>query len=248
MAQVLEEGDIFFCYRPAVDADRVRGLADVQRFFVIMKPRTKPVFRRLIIGRKHLPGAEEHERTWAAVDLVTSHPEEIEDDLDPAGYETRTRGRRQVQAARPAGEGVYAVASHNGHTHLAYALELPDRPGPVQLELNINPEASLVITVRNPDLPAPTRSGIPPSRGANYPDTLRQRFTGRRFTELDPPEFLDFPGAELVLIGASTDVGRELDLPLRPQRETAESAGIFTVLGMERDLHPLRPLFTGEWA
>jgi hypothetical protein len=62
-----------------------------------------------------------------------------------------------------------------------------------------------------------------------------------------PPDFLDYAGTELVLIGASPDVTRELGLSLHPRRETEQSADIFTVLGMERDLHPVEPLLTGEW-
>jgi hypothetical protein len=250
MVGLLEEGDIFFCYRPTVDIDRVRGLADVQRFYVILKPGSKPAFRRVIIGRKRLPGIEEHERTWGFVDLVTSRADEIEDELDPITYETKTRGRRQEPAVRPAGEGVYAVVDHDGHTHLAYALELPEAPGPVQVELNIKPAASLIATVRNPDAPAPEtppRAGLPPSRRPDYPAALKEKFGGRRFTNLDPPDFLDYPGTELVLIGASPDVTGELGLSLHPQKETAQSADFFTVLGMEPDLHPLEPLLAGEW-
>jgi hypothetical protein len=247
VGETLEDGDIFFCYRPKIDVQQVRGLADVQRFFMILRPRSKPVFRRVIIGRKRLPDIEEHERTWGLVDLVTDKPEEIEDELDPVSYETTTRGSRRQQAARPAGEGVYAVVLHEGHTHLAYALELPGEPGPVQAELNIKPQASLVVTVRNPDQPAPRQPGMPQPHNPGYPDELRTRFAGRRFVDLDPPDFLDYPGAELVLIGASTEVGRELGVTLRPRPETEQSAGIFTELGLERDLHPLRPLLTGEW-
>jgi hypothetical protein len=142
---------------------------------------------------------------------------------------------------------VYAVVDHYGHTHLAYALELPETPGPVQVELNINPAASLIVTVRNPDAPAPPRAGLPPPRRPDYPDALREKFAGRRFTNLDPPDFLDYPGTELVLIGAGPDVTRELSLSLHPRRESEQSADTFTLLGMERDLHPLEPLLTGEW-
>jgi hypothetical protein len=193
MVRVLEEGDVFLCYRPKVGVHRVAGLADVQRFYIVLNPGSKPVFRRVIIGRKRLPGIEEHERTWAFVDLVTGRAEEIEDELDPITYQTRTRGQRVEPPARPAGEGVYAVVDHDGHTHLAYALELPEAPGPVQVELNIKPAASLTATVRNPDTPAPPQAGMPPSRRPDYPDALREKFGGRRFTNLDPPDFLDYP-------------------------------------------------------
>jgi hypothetical protein len=245
--QTLEEGDVFFLYRPKVDVARVNGLADVQRFFVVLKPRTKPVFRRMIIGRKRLPGLAEHGRTWAVVDLVTDDSEELEDEFDPESYQTRTRGRRQRPPARPAGEGVYAVITHEGHTHFAYALELPEKPGPAQAELNITTRASMVIAVRNPEYPPPREPGMPQSRNPDYPDPLRARFAGRRFASLDPPDFLDHAGAELVLIGAGSEVDRGLGRSLHPRHETVEAADVFTELGMERDLHPLEPLLTGEW-
>jgi hypothetical protein len=247
MVRILEEGDIFFCYRPKVDVARVRGLADIQRFHVILKPGSKDVFRRVVVGRKRLPDIAARERTWGFVDLVTTSPEEIEDEFDPESYETRTRGRRLVQAARPVGEGVYAIVSHENHTHLAYALELPETPGPAQAELNIGAQASFIVTVRNPDMPAPPQAGMPTTPKPRYPEELRRKFADRTFTDLDPPDFLDHPGTELVLIGAATDVHRELGLSLHPRRETEETAGIFTTLRMERDVHPLKPLLTGEW-
>ena len=30
--------------------------------------------------------------------------------------------------ARPAAEGIYAIVRHGDHTHLAYVIELPQRP------------------------------------------------------------------------------------------------------------------------
>jgi hypothetical protein len=234
----LEEGDIFFCYRPKVDTELVRGVADVQRFFVILRPWGAEVFRRVVIGRKRLPA--ERERTWAVVDQVARIPEEVEDQLDPVTYQTKTRGTRREQAARPAGEGVYSVVSHEGHTHLAYTLELPESPGPVQAGLNIGTRAGMIVTVRNPDAPATGRPGLPRSRDPGYPPELKARFGDRRFTELDPPDFLDYEGTELVLVGDN------LAMDLSPHRKQ-ESAGIFTVLGMEPDLHPLKPLLAGEW-
>ena len=102
MVRVLEQGDIFFCYRPRVGVDQVRGIDDVQRFYVIFKPGNKPMFRRMIIGRKRLPGVQRHERTWGFVDMVTGSAEQLEDELDPITYETKTRGERVEPPARPA--------------------------------------------------------------------------------------------------------------------------------------------------
>jgi hypothetical protein len=71
----------------------------------------------------------------------------VENELDRLTYSTATRGERHLAPARPAGEGVYTIARHDDHTHLAFALELPERPGEVQEELNIPREGSYIITV-----------------------------------------------------------------------------------------------------
>lgn len=242
MAKVLERGGIFFLYRPKVGLAGVRGLDDVQRVSVILKPKDRPRWRHVVIGRKRLPEPDDRERGWAFVDLVAGGIDDLADELDPRTYETRTRGTRTQAPARPAGEGVYVIAPHDGHTHLAWALELPERPGPVQHELNIGQDVSLIIAVRNPDA-----DGWPYQRRPTYPESLRERFGDRRFAPLDPPDFLDYAGTEVVLIGASRDPEGELDVDLEPQPETEETADVFSELKLQRGLHPLRPLLTGEW-
>ncbi|WP_214367809.1 hypothetical protein [Pseudonocardia sp. H11422] len=247
MGSELERGHLFFCYRPRVGVQRARGPTDVQRFYMIMKPDGKRLFRRVIVGRKRLPDVAAHEREWAFVDLVSPDPEDMEDERDPRPYRTTTRGPRVETPARPAGESVYVVARHDTHTHLAHVLELPSSPGPVQRDLRITPEASFVVTVRNPDADPGPRPGLPPPRRPDYPETLGAEFAGRRFIELDPPDLLDYPGTEIVLVGATQCVERELGVTLRPQHRTADSAAFFHELMMERDLHPLAPLTSGQW-
>ncbi len=248
MANILERGNIYFAYRPKVEHASAEGLEDIQRFFIILSPFGKQRYRLIVIGRKKLPAiADDQERNWGFVQKVRREPEDIEDDLDPVTYSTVTRGERHLSAARPAGEGVYAIARHDDHTHLAFALELPERPGEVQKELNIPPEGSYIITVRNPDAGSPPGVGLPDEDRAELPQRLRQRFHGRRFIPVDPPEFLDREGTELVLIGADEDVFDELGVQLDPQHETIETAELFNDLRMERTGHPLKPLFEGRW-
>ena len=55
----------------------------------------------------------------------------------------------------PAGEGKYSIVKHDGHTELAYLLELPEIPGPTQREFEIKKEASYIISVKNPDINVP---------------------------------------------------------------------------------------------
>jgi hypothetical protein len=248
VAEVLERGNIYFVYRPKVEQTSAAGLEDVQRFFLIVSPFGKARYRLLVIGRKRLPAiTADQERNWAFVQKVAGEPEDIEDELDQMTYSTATRGERHLAPARPAGEGVYAIARHDDHTHLAFALELPERPGDVQKELNIPREGSYIITVKNPDAGAPPGAGLSEEDRAELPERLRERFHGRRFIPVDPPDFLDREGAEFVLIGADEDVFEELGVRLDPQHESIHTAELFNDLRMERTAHPLKPLFEGRW-
>ncbi|HTE65906.1 MAG TPA: hypothetical protein VK736_06570 [Candidatus Binatia bacterium] len=247
-ARQLERGHIYFAYRPRIDAEEVRGLEDVERFYVILSPRDREFYRLLVVGQKRLPeitGAEDR-KGWAFVEKVSSDAEEVEDELDPKSRVTRTRGLRHIPAGRPAGEGVYAIARHNNHTHLAYLLELPPMPGPVQEALRILPRAAYVVVVRNPRTDSAV--GLDPARRAKLPTSLQKRFRGRRFIPLDPPDFLDHEGAEVLLVGTRADALAELGIELEPQHEDLATAGIFTDLQLEQSVHPLEPLVKGEWA
>jgi hypothetical protein len=247
MTELLERGNVFFAYRPRVDHEEVRGLVDVQRLFVILEPDRDHRFRRLIVGRKRLPDVEERERLWGFVDEVARGPEQVEQDLERRTYETATSGWRLQAEARPAGEGVYVIVRHGDHTHLAYELELPEEPGEAQQELNIAPEASYIIVVKNPQAPSPAEATLVPEQTPELPEPLKEHFGGRRFIPADPPELLDVEGFEFVLIGASEDVARELDVDLDPERETLESADIVRELNMRPDEHPTEPLTEGKW-
>jgi hypothetical protein len=147
---------------------------------------------------------------------------------------------------RPGGEGRYALVDHDGHTHLAYVLELPPYPGDAQRVFRIEREASYVIAVRNPDAPAPPGTGLPPRRRPEYPEELHARFGGRRFSPVDPPELLDYEGAEVVIIGAAVDAEAELGIELDAETERIEDADLFRKLRVARGELPLEPLERGE--
>jgi hypothetical protein len=247
MTKILERGDIFFLYRPKLNAISVHSLGDIQRFYTVLKPDAKNLFRRIIIGRKRLTDIQKHERTWGFVDLVTRSAEQLDEELDPQRYLTKTRGERLEPAGRPAGEGVYLIACHENHTHIAYALELPKTPGEAQQQLNIRKQASIIVTVKNPDADSPPRADLPPSRKPDYSASLKRKFSNKRFVDLDPPDFLNYPGTELILIGASANAASELGIQLHPRRKRKESAATFTELKLEPNLHPTEPLMAGKW-
>jgi hypothetical protein len=248
MSRILERGDLFFFYRPRVATDRIEGLRDVQRFFFVLEPDPAKLFRRLVVGQKRLPDPSEHQRAWAFVADVAKRPEELREELERKVYDTKTRGTRVQPEARPAGEARYAIVEHDGHTHVAYALELPRRRGEVQKALGIEREASFIAAVRNPDSPAPRGTGLPPRERAAFPKRLLELFRGRRFVPLSPPEFLDYEGAEIVLIGAAEDAERELGIDFDTRRERLEAADLVRDLRLRigEDV-PAEPL-KGRWA
>ncbi|HZD36975.1 MAG TPA: hypothetical protein VE130_17355, partial [Nitrososphaeraceae archaeon] len=139
----VEYGDIFFFFRPKIEAtEEVKGIEDVQRFYMVTCPeestekKTEAIYRAFLLGSKRLPEiikgkSKSTERNWALNILTTSDPEDIKHEiLVPAEYSTETRGKRRIAAASPAGEGKYSIVQHDNHTELAYILELPEMPGP----------------------------------------------------------------------------------------------------------------------
>ncbi|MBI4497430.1 MAG: hypothetical protein HY689_05980 [Chloroflexi bacterium] len=240
MPEILERGDIYFAYRPRVDKFQVHGFKDIQRLYLILKPRPAGRYRLLIIGHKQLPEVENGARRpyWGFVENVFQTPEELERDL---------RGAGDQPAARAAGEGVYAIASHEGHTHLAYALELPEQLGEVQAALHIEKEGSYLLSIKNPEQRSRAGVGLAPEQRAHFPEELQRRFEGRNFIDADPPRLLDYPGAEVLLIGAAEDVSQELGIELYPEHETAATADVFTELRLDRQQHPVEPLLRGVW-
>ena len=244
--EVVEQGDIYFFYRPKVETDQAAGLEDVQRFHIVLRPHGRQLFRLITIGRKRLPDIGEHERTWGFVDMVAASAREIERALREQTYETKTRGTRTRPAARPAGEGVYAFVRAGNKLFLAYQLELPRKPGEVQQELKIPPAGSFAISIKNPEASTPPGVGLRKEEEADYPKSLQREFRGRRFATEDI-RLLDYPGAEFVIVGARLNPERELGIELEAENETPETADIFRKLHIDRSRHPIEPLLEGEW-
>lgn len=245
--EVLESGNIYFCYTPRVERDDVDNLNDVQQFYFVLAPHNKSNYRLIVIGKKRLPEVDgDGNNNWCFVESVTQSAKELEQGLRAETYQTKTLGERYQPAARPVGEGIYEIVKYRGHTNLIYALELPEDLGEAQQDLGIKAEASYIITIKNPEGASPNGMGLADEEKADLPEHLQNRFQQRRFVPAEPPEFLDYPGVELILIGATSDVTAELGIELDPATETEDTAEILNDLRM-RNRHPIEPLFTGEW-
>lgn len=238
----LERGDIFFFYRPKVELEEAHGLEEVQRFLVVLRATGGRLFRILTIGRKHLPDLQTHEREWGFVDLVTEDAAPIAEALRAATYQTKTRGLRHLAAARPAGEGAYALHREGRNLVLAYRLELPTEPGPVQQELGIAQEAAYVVALKNPEVPNPPGIGLKEEDRVHFPAGEQEEFHGTSWSAADK-HLLDFERAEFVLIGAT-------DHPSAVPAERAQPApeAVLRRLKLTPRDTPLEPLVEGAWA
>src|SRR5947209_16065977 len=150
-AEILEQGDIYFFYRPKKGAEEVKSIEDVRRFFMVTAPEEESnkgrLYRLFVIGKKSLPEvrkteARASERYWARVGGIFKDPNELTKELLSDEF-------RKGDAARPVGEGKYAIVKHQNHAELAYILEMAEQPGEAQKELGIEKEASNVVSVIN---------------------------------------------------------------------------------------------------
>jgi hypothetical protein len=244
--EIVEQGDIYFAYRPRVEEHDATGLGDIQRFYMVMRPQGRARFRVAVLGRKRLPEAEDHERIWGFIESVKDQGSAVESEFREHHYSTETRGERTLPAVRPAGEGVYSLIRRGRNLHLTYELELPRQPGEVQDELNIEQQAAYILSIKNPETESPPSAGLPEREEAHYPKSLEQEFRGRRFASEDP-RLLDYEGAEFVIVGARTDPERAYGIDIPAEHETVYDADIFRQLKMSQRDHPIEPLIRGEW-
>lgn len=244
--QTLEKGDIYFFYRPRIEDYDLEGSSDIQRFYMVLS--TGDRYRLMVVGHKKLPKPEKSggRQYWGFVHMVRRDAKSITDELGGTAYGTKTRGEWHLPAARPAGEGVYRILRHSDHTHLVFELELPEEPGEVRKALQLEKEASYIISVKNPEHGGPKTPGLSPDKKAEFPRKLMDVFHGRKFADVDPPEFLNHEGAEFVLVSASDNISRELSVEFDTEHESIGSAEIFQDLKMDRQNKPVEPLLKGE--
>jgi hypothetical protein len=241
--KAVEKGDIYFFIRPTVGTTDVKGLGDVQRFYIVLNPDEDSKFREVVVGQKKLPDIEQDERYFAYVEKVFDNAEDLKDELGGEEYGTRTRGKREEMPARAVGEGRYVIADHEEHSHIAYVLELPKVPKEIQKDLRIENEGSYIVSVRNPKV-GDFRTGERP----NYPKDIQDEFDpDNRFARRIDPRMLDYEHTEFILIGAKENAERELGIRFDIQKETVNQSKLVKELKLEKSKKRLEPIEKGEW-
>ena len=204
---VLEQGDIYFFYRPRVQTEEVHHLDDIQRINIVIKGNQKPHYRLIIVGKKHLPSYDESPIEFAFVDAVYKRVKELVFDLDSQHYETKTRGERTLPAVRLFAEGKYILLKDNSTVHLVYLLDQHQKLGSPQIQFNIEYTGNWIVSVKNPLILS--QRGLTDKQKAQFPlklpKKLVDRFKDRKFIPLNPPEYLNYPGTELLLIAEKSN-------------------------------------------
>jgi hypothetical protein len=210
------------------------------------------LYRLFVIGKKSLPEirkteARSSERYWARVGGIFKNPHELTKELFSDEF-------RKGDAARPVGEGKYAIVKRQNHAELAYILEMPKEPGEAQQELGIEKEASYIISVINPRKPA--ASSV--AEGGKYPSTeeipaypeevLREFGDSDIFVSLSKDtKLIDYKNAQIILIGARE--GRDVikqEIGIEIEESSQSAADIFNKLKVRKDQIPIRPLTEGK--
>lgn len=213
------------------------------------KEAESPKYRLFVIGKKSLPEirateARRSERFWAKVGGIFENPQELTNELLADEF-------RKGDAARAVGEGKYAILKHQDHAELAYVLEMPEEPGEAQRELGIEKEAIYIVSVINPKVPVP--AGYPSSEEPpNYPESILKEFgENENFISLARDlRFIDFQNAQMILVGAREGrdvIQKEFGIDIREEKETLQSADIFSKLKIEKDKVPIKPLIEGKF-
>ncbi|MGY2462877.1 DUF2795 domain-containing protein [Vreelandella sulfidaeris] len=238
MTDYVEKGDIYFFYRPKVNAQKVQNLDDVQRLHLVLVPDDDDTARLFLVGKKRMPEIMKGKptstaREWMMNDM-TGKSKAIGEALFPLEYETKTKGEQEQGEAIPVGEGRYAIFMRNNSSRLAYRLSTPQPPGKAQSQLGILAEASYIISVRNPSLDVP---GFPDAK-PNYPKRLEEKFADKRWLDVDDGKLLDYENAQLLLIGAHDDLSEE-------SISITGKAALFKTLGLKKREWPTEALEGG---
>ena len=259
-SDTLEQGDIYFFYRPKKDAEQVKSIEDIRRFFIVTAAEQRQqeqrqenissqLYRLFVIGKKSLPEirkseARASERYWARVGGIFTDTNELTKELFSDEF-------RKGDAARPVGEGKYAIIvkhhQNQNHAELAYILEMPKEPGEAQRELGIEKEASYIISVINPKIPK--SSNLPTTEEPpKYPQKVLDEFgETENFVSLaKDTRFIDYQNAQIILVGAREGrdaIKKEIGIVIE---ESSQSADIFNKLRVRKDQVPIRPLIEGK--
>jgi hypothetical protein len=214
----LEVGHIHFFYRPKEGIMEVEKFDDISKLYIVLSSKSG-TSRLVAIPKKTLPLLQETQHYFAFVEKVSDEIDPIVSQLGEHSHQTKLAGTRVRPCARVLATGVYGIYTHNAthggedeedsdevgepedeesHTHLAYVLDYPETITPLHKQFHISHEGTFLVDVKNPDA---SISLFPKKEKAKFPGKLQEHFGENKWAPL-LPEFLNYPGTQLRLLGA----------------------------------------------
>ncbi|PYH89181.1 hypothetical protein BO71DRAFT_113816 [Aspergillus ellipticus CBS 707.79] len=215
-SNVLEKGIIYFFYRPRVNVSDPKSVSEIARSFLVLRPTPMGATldkdqgsvepgtqcRLMMLPKKEFPTSGK-ERDMGFVEKAGQTLKALQESfIAGETHQTATQGERSIPEARPYAEGVYAITSTKRSSHLAYILTIPKTMGTIQEDFGLRARGSWVVQSKNPKHPGPPSAQI--NKEPEYPESIREKFGDYRWVPLQP-EFIDYPNAQFLMIGAATD-------------------------------------------
>ncbi|CAG8437901.1 8408_t:CDS:2 [Ambispora leptoticha] len=161
--------------------------------------RSKPrKYDLLIVGKKHLP-VEIKDKYFLFVEASNKTESELLESLKEKHHQAG-KGETTDPTVHCLAEGKFIIAKHENHTHFIYQIIKPSQLKEIQQEFNLQKEDDYLINVKNPHSKTPPGIGLSEKQKTSYPSSLQEKFANYHFIPLDPADYLDYPGTELLLI------------------------------------------------
>jgi hypothetical protein len=148
VVEILERGAVSFVAVPR--PGRFHGPGDIESLFMVLAPAGHRPLRRIAVRRRRLPEGARDQRFFADVDRISPAASRLTEDV-----RGRTGGDARVLAV-----GHYALARHEGHVHLAYALARACARGERASAVGVTTGASFVLCVSRRS-PSRARRAVP---------------------------------------------------------------------------------------
>jgi len=250
-SNILEKGIIYFFIRGRVGIDDPEQVGDIARSYMLLRPIDKdaklgdgPIgdagnTRLLALPKKVLPVSGK-DRFMVFVEKSDASFKTIKDTfLEGSDYTTKTAGTRHTPAAKPAGEGVYAITTTGRESHLAYMLTLPEKPEDFQTDLGLREKGSFILSTKNPQYSGPAFAQLP--EGPDYPKEILDEFRSLRWLPTQP-KHLDYVNSQVLLIGESSGLDKAVEPQDKDQKAGKEEPKEVLDHLEEEDLERMRHL------
>lgn len=234
----VEGGNIYFFYRTGGNGSRHSGKDLKQQFYLILKPQTREKFRVLMLTRK-AQGVEPDPRQpiWGTVECIEYLQRKIDNPWQQALLFPEDEQPLSLPEALPVARGRYDIVRHKEIHHLVYAVDNENQALSFTERFCFSLKGCYAIQIKNPDTKLTVALHGDNHRRVRYPEHLQQRFKQRPFISKEAHEYLDYTGAEFLMIAthqkfkhevvdhkhASTAPWRHLKFPELPFRRLPQN-------------------------